>query len=409
MIFLWTDALFWLLLLIIFFVAIGPKPRHVVLAWHHIARSKIGMSTLVILSTYAFIAALDCVHFKFNAGGGIVSLLDVILSPLNQVQETTYSAPFTVAGLHYTQADVTQPALIFFSLIKSLVLALFITCGGYYVFRDAQQSRTIVMTLFVTVLSLASMYLLSRHYHIMGTDKVGQDVFYQTMKSIRTGVLIGTLTTLVMFPFALFFGTIAGYFRGWVDDIVQYIYTTLSSIPDILLIVAFMLMLELIMGRFPESFHNIMMRADLRLLALCLIFGLTSWTSLCRLLRAETFKLREQDYVRAGRVLGSSNTTILTRHIVPNLMHIVFITVAMDFSALVLAEAVLSYIGVGVDSSTFSWGNMINAARLELAREPMVWWSLSSAFVFMFGLVLAANLFADVLQKSFDPRARGHQ
>jgi len=141
-------------------------------------------------------------------------------------------------------------------------------------------------------------------------------------------------------------------------------------------------------------------------LAICLIFGLTSWTSLCRLLRAETFKLREQDYVRAGIVMGTSNSSIIIQHIIPNLMHIVLITVAMDFSALVLAEAVLSYVGVGVDPSTFSWGNMINAARFELARDPVVWWSLGAAFIFMFMLVLSANLFSDVLQKAFDPRAR---
>ena len=98
---------------------------------------------------------------------------------------------------------------------------------------------------------------------------------------------------------------------------------------------------------------------------------------------------------------------IITRHILPNVMHIVLIAVVMDFSGLVLAEAVLSYVGVGVDPSTNSFGTMINAARLEMAREPMVWWSLAAAFVFMFVLVLAANLFADAVRDGFDPRVRG--
>ena len=96
----------------------------------------------------------------------------------------------------------------------------------------------------------------------------------------------------------------------------------------------------------------------------------------------------------------------MMRHILPNVMHLVLITVVLDFSLLVLAEAVLSYVGVGVDPSTDSWGNMINSARLEMAREPIVWWSLTSAFVFMFGLVLAANLFADAVRDAFDPRLR---
>ncbi len=90
----------------------------------------------------------------------------------------------------------------------------------------------------------------------------------------------------------------------------------------------------------------------------------------------------------------------------PNFMHIVLITVALDFSGLVLAEAVLSYINIGVDPTMESWGNMINSARLELAREPMVWWSLLAAFVFMFVLVLAANIFADAVRDAFDPRLR---
>ena len=92
------------------------------------------------------------------------------------------------------------------------------------------------------------------------------------------------------------------------------------------------------------------------------------------------------------------------RHILPNVMHIILITVVLDFSALVLTEAVLSYVGVGVDPTTLSWGNMINSARLELAREPLVWWPLVAAFVFMFTLVLAANLFADTVRDAFDPR-----
>ena len=90
--------------------------------------------------------------------------------------------------------------------------------------------------------------------------------------------------------------------------------------------------------------------------------------------------------------------------IIPNITHIVLIVVVLDFSGLVLAEAVLSYVGVGVDPSTDSWGNMINGARLEMAREPMVWWSLMAAFSFMFILVLAANLFSDAVRDAFDPR-----
>jgi len=137
-----------------------------------------------------------------------------------------------------------------------------------------------------------------------------------------------------------------------------------------------------------------------------LILGVTSWTGLCRLLRAETLKLREMEYVQAARALGVPRYMILYRHILPNVMHIVLISIVLDFSALVLAEAVLSYVNIGVDPTTYSWGNMINGARLEMARDPIVWWSLLASFIFMFSLVLAANLFADAVRDAFDPRRK---
>jgi peptide/nickel transport system permease protein len=246
-------------------------------------------------------------------------------------------------------------------------------------------------------------------YHLLGTDKVGQDVLYLGIKSIRTGVLIGTLTLLVMLPLALVMGTAAGYFGGRIDDAVQYLYTTLSSIPGVLLIAAAVLSVNLYLDQNLAEVTSLHQRADLRLLLLTGILGLTGWIGLCRLLRAESLKLRELDYVTAARAFGVRDLRILGRHLLPNLGHLVLITVVIDFSGLVLAEAVLSYVGVGVDPSMISWGNMINSARLELAREPAVWWSLATAFVFMFTLVLCANLFADAVRDALDPRLRGTQ
>ena len=189
-----------------------------------------------------------------------------------------------------------------------------------------------------------------------------------------------------------------------VDDVIQYIYTVLSSIPGVLLIAAAVLMMQVTIEKHAEWFSSSVERADLRLLFLCLILGVTSWTSLCRLLRGETLKLRELEYIQAAQAFGVSSLRILTRHIVPNVMHIVLIAVVMDFSSLVLAEAVLSYVGVGVDPSTNSFGTLINNARLEMGRDPVVWWTLAAAFSFMLVLVLAANLFADAVRDAFDPR-----
>ncbi len=225
--------------------------------------------------------------------------------------------------------------------------------------------------------------------HFLGTDVVGRDVLYICLKGIRTALIIGGFTTMISIPIALVLGIIAGYFGKWLDVSVQFVYSTIGSIPFILIAAAYIL----IQG---ASIFN-----------LCVIMGVTGWTSLCRLLRGETLKTRELDYVQGAIALGAGHFRILFRHIMPNIFHLVLITSVLGFSHLVLAEAVLSYLKIGVGQSTFSWGNMINQANLELAREPIVWWNLLGAFLFMMALVLPANLFGDTLRDALDPKLRG--
>lgn len=400
-----TDVVFWALCLGVVLVAYMPKPKHISAAWARVWESKVAMGAVVVMLFYVLITLLDSVHLSFNAMDkpGVYTFIDLMFAHVEHTPEWTYSAPF---------AQITHgPTLLFQAscgfAIGAMIWGVIVwTFSRFHTRTSPVAWRSAAWALFWVLTLFSMLYYLSFFYHVFGTDKVGQDVFYQSIKSVRTGVFIGTVTTLVLLPFAMLMGTLAGYFGGVVDDVIQYIYTTISSIPNVLLIVASVLMLEIFMTNHPEFFSNMEDRAEARLLALCIILGITSWTSLCRLLRAETLKLREQDYVKAGISLGSSNRFILWQHIVPNLMHIIFITVALDFSSLVLMEAVLAYVGVGVDAMTFSWGNMINAARLELARDPVVWWSLTAAFILMFALVLAANLLSDVVQKAFDPRAR---
>jgi peptide/nickel transport system ATP-binding protein len=247
---------------------------------------------------------------------------------------------------------------------------------------------------------------LASGYHVLGTDRTGNDVLWQALKSIRTAWVIGSLATVAMLPPALIFGISAGYFKGWIDDVIQYVYTTLTSIPGVLLIGACVLMMQVYIDANPGMFPTSAQRADLRLFLLCMILGLTGWAGLCRLLRAEALKLRELEYVQAARAFGISHARIMARHLLPNVMHIVLITIVLQFSGLVLYEAVLSYLGIGVDPSMNSFGSMIEKARLEMSRDPMIWWNLLTAFVFMLALVLSANLFSDAVRDAFDPRTR---
>ncbi len=462
---LWTDALLFLLLALAGgFALYARRHEHLRAPWRRVIRTRVGMATLIVLGVYLLVGLLDSMHLRLRLdpqqssaeavryAPEILSVLDLLLADLRARQEKTYSAPFathlfvkeaieqpdgrvirTYPRLQYGGRHLSDPANergsdiavramrgalqgIALWALFAVVLIAWIARRRRASFADTRDAilaarspvpwRTALLTLAPILVLGAIAGVLSVEYHILGTDKVGEDVFYQTLKSIRTGLLIGTLTTLVMLPAAVLLGTMAGYFRGWVDDLIQYLYTTLSSIPGVLLIAAAILMLQVYMSNQADDFTSLVERADLRLLFLCLILGVTSWTGLCRLLRGEALKLREADYVQAASALGVGHFTLLARHIVPNVMHIVLITLVLDFSGLVLAEAVLSYVNIGVDPTMNSWGNMINSARLELARDPVVWWSLVAALLFMFTLVLAANLFADVVRDAFDPRLR---
>ena len=462
---LWSDALLFVLLAAIVGLGLWARTQPALrLAWRRVAADAVAMVSATILAVFVLIGVLDSLHYRarLDAQPGQVvaqqhyavevnSALDALLAPLRLHVEKTYSAPLAThlfakealpgseirdfprlvwGGAHLDgkldaqAADVVRR--IVFGLLGGLLLWLVLSRVMRFVQKtekvgagDTPRSKSTSRTAYkppvarkAMMLTLLALFLLAgvtialgSGYHVLGTDKVGQDVLYLSLKSIRTGLLIGTLTTLVMLPVAVLLGILAGFMGGWIDDLIQYLYTTLNSIPGVLLIAAAVLMMQVVIDTHPAWFATSAERADARLLALCLILGMTSWTGLARLLRGETLKLRELEFVQAARAFGVGNLAIMRRHILPNLMHIVLIALVMDFSGLVLAEAVLSYVGVGVDPTTISFGTMINAARMELAREPMVWWSLAAAFGFMFVLVLAANLFTDALRDAFDPRA----
>ncbi|MFT4517975.1 MAG: peptide/nickel transport system permease protein [Halioglobus sp.] len=445
---LWSDILIYLLVvaLTLFFYTLGRRDPRNRERWGQVFGTRLGMVTFTIIMTYVGIALLDSLHFRraLEPVEGVntsevfydnqaTSVLDVMLDGMGDRFERTYSEPFALqsfekknmkddqgrpfrdfpalehAGTHldspeHKLSDIlekTLGALLWGMLISVLVVAsqwLFLR-RSLYPWSASWLVQTIVICMGVWLVTI------SHHYHVLGTDLGGTDVAYQSLKGIRTGVLLGTLATLIMLPIAVTLGVMAGYFRGWVDDVVQYLYTTLSSIPGILLIAASVLLFQVYIDLNPDFFAIGLEKADARFIGLCFILGVTNWSSLCRLIRAETLKLSQLEYVQAAHAFGVSHTRILGRHILPNVLHIILIAFVLDFSALVLAEAVLSYIGVGVDAAMNSWGNMINGARSELAREPVIWWTLCGAFFFMFVLVLSANLFSDLVRDAFDPRS----
>lgn len=462
---LWTDLAIWLLVaaLVAYVLHVRRQPN-LASNWRKVFRNAPALASSVVLIACLAITLADSLHFRAalppaaGAPAGSVaydarvqSTLDALLNRLVESRESTYSRPLAYQGftkesievdgrlsrvaprLQHGGVHLKHPAaewvgdligrvlaglaagLAATSLGLTLIVAGMARARGRTWGEVAREIaagqgempwRAGAVTLLVLGALIGLVASLMSHYHVFGTDVTGNDVLYQTLKSIRTAFVIGTLATLATLPLAVVLGIMAGYFKGWIDELIQYLYTVLSSIPNILLIAACVLMVQVFIDKNPDLFETGVERADLKLFLLCAVLGLTGWAGLCRLLRGETLKLRELEYVQAAHAFGIRHTRIMVRHIFPNVAHLMLIVTVLEFSGLILYEAVLSYVGVGVDPSMNSFGGMINFSRNEMSRDPVVWWPFAAAFFFMVALVLAANLFADGVQEAFDPRAR---
>ncbi len=455
---LWTDAAMWLLVVaaVLYVVHVRRTPS-LAASWRKVFSDAPALASSVVLLACLLVTLADSIHFRRalapvdGAPTGsaaydtrTTSLLDSLLAGLVESRETTYSRPLATesftkesddAGnriaprLLHGGAHLKDPASqwagdvalrlgiglvagLLVAVALSALLVAWLARGDKTLGAAIRRGETAIpwRVAIVTLLALGAFVGavtgLATGYHVFGTDITGNDVLYQTLKSIRTAVVIGALATLATLPLAVVLGIMAGYFKGWVDEAIQYLYTVLSSIPNILLIAALVLMVQVFIDKHPEMFETTLERSDVKLFLLCAVLGLTGWAGLCRLLRAETLKLRELEYVQAAQAFGVGAGRIMARHIFPNVAHLMLIVTVLEFSSLILYEAVLSYVGVGVDPGMNSFGGMINLARNEMNRDPVIWWPFAAAFFFMVALVLAANLFADGVRDAFDPRSR---
>jgi peptide/nickel transport system permease protein len=248
---------------------------------------------------------------------------------------------------------------------------------------------------------------LGARYHVLGTDRTGQDVLVQVLKSVRTAWVIGLLSSVATLPLAVGLGVLAGWCRGWVDAVVQYACAVLQAVPNVLLIAAGVLVVQAHLDRDPDRYATALERADLKVFLLCLVLGGTGWAGLCRLVQAQVRQVGALDFVQAATGLGLEPWRLLVRHVWPQVLPLVLVTTVLDFSALVLYEAVLSFVGLGVDPALDSFGGLLNAARAEWGREPLVWWPMAAACGGMVTLVLAANGLADGLAEAGDGHAAG--
>ncbi len=233
--------------------------------------------------------------------------------------------------------------------------------------------------------------------NVFGTDIFGQSVWRKTLYGAKISITVALCASFISIFIGVPLGAIAGYFRGFVDEIIVWLYSTLSSVPYILLILAFAVVLR------DKTLFGYKLTG---ITSVYLAIGLTSWVGICRLIRGEIIKHKERDYVLAAKSYGCSRARIIFRHLIPNVFHIVIIDFSLRFVDFIHAEVILSFLGLG-EATRPSWGAMINDARIELSRG--VWWQMMAATLAIFFISLALNIFGDALRDCLDPKLKTEQ
>jgi len=221
----------------------------------------------------------------------------------------------------------------------------------------------------------------------LGADRLGRDVLAKAVKGTEISVFVGLMAALVATFIGTLLGALSGFFGGRAGDLLEWLYNVFTSIPGILLIFAF----AAVFGRGIGT--------------VVLILGLTGWTGIYRLVRAEFIKHAVRDYVRAAQAIGASAMSRMFRHILPNVSHVVLVQLSILTVGFIKAEVILSYLGLGVPVDQVSWGTMLAEAQSELLLGH--WWQLAAATLFMATFVTAFSLMTDALRDALDPKLRG--
>lgn len=227
-----------------------------------------------------------------------------------------------------------------------------------------------------------------------GGDRLGRDVLAKAIKGAEVSILVGLLSALAATVIGTVLGAVGGFFGGKVGDALEWLYNVFTSIPGILLVFTFAAVLNRADSIVPKGVGT-----------LVLILGITGWTGIYRLVRAEFMKHAVREYVRAAEAIGAGPMARMFRHILPNVSHVVLVQLSVHVVGFIKAEVILSYLGLGVAVDQVSWGTMLAESQSELILGH--WWQLAAATLFMAVFVTAFSLFTDALRDALDPKLRG--
>jgi peptide/nickel transport system permease protein len=235
-----------------------------------------------------------------------------------------------------------------------------------------------------------------------GTDSTGRDLFARIIYGGQISLFIGILAVTLALLLGITIGGLAGYLGGWVDSILMRFTEAALSIPSLFLLIV----LGKMFGSEIPTLRFLDRTFSGSVIVVILVIGLTSWMYLARIVRANILSLREMDYVSAARALGASNFRILVGHLIPNTTMAIIVTATLGLAQAIISEAYVSFLGLGVQPPTASWGNLMDQSISLIQRG--VWWMWLFPSLFIVLTILFTNFIGDGLRDAFDPRSTSH-
>ncbi|MBL8090395.1 MAG: ABC transporter permease [Anaerolineales bacterium] len=306
-----------------------------------------------------------------------------------------------VLGLESVRKPLTPGQLIWRRFLKHRMavagmisfafLLLFILGGSLFV--SSQQANAVDLQVRLSAPS---------QEYWMGTDDTGRDIFARIIHGGQISLFVGATSVIISVTLGTLIGGLSGYFGGWVDTILMRFTESMLSIPQLFLLIV----LGKFIGRNITTINIFGITVSGSVLIVICVIGLTSWMALARIVRANVLSLKELDYVSVSKSLGSSEFRIFFRHLIPNTMGVIIVATTLGLAGSILSEAYVSFLGLGIQPPTASWGNMLTAAQTFVQQGSWWMWVFPSTFIVL--TILSVNLMGDGLRDAFDPRSNRH-